>query len=89
MIKASVERAMLPGPSKLLVQFEIDEYHFQQWKFNRYGNSNRLNMNTVDPVGEALHLLREYYLDWRNFPAVEKVKVELVDDTTPLLPPVN
>ena len=89
MIKASVQRVMFPGPSKLLVQFEIDEYHFQQWKFRRYGNADRLNLNTIDSVGEALHLIREYYLDSRNFSAIEKVKVELIDNATPLLPPVN
>ena len=48
MIKASVERNMFLGPSKLLVQFEIDEHHFQQWKLKRYGNADRLNLNTFE-----------------------------------------
>lgn len=74
---------------RILFRFAVDEFAFREWKENRYGNASPLvSLNAIDPVGEALHLLREFYLDQAGSPrSVEKVEVELVDPPARSLPP--
>jgi len=88
-MEVSTERCIL-GRS-LIVTFKIDERKWRDFFLDEYGPHALGHMpslfNSVDPVGEMLHLLREFYLSESKDPSkVRKVKVEIVEPITPILP---
>jgi len=50
-----------PFNRSLTVVFQVDELEFTDWKMQRYRN-RELRLSGIDPVGETLHLLREFHL---------------------------
>ena len=98
-MKVSLEHD--PFNRSMTVVFQVDELEFTDWKMQRYGN-RELRVNNIDPVGEALHLLREFYLYKKGKPIMEfynarhvrhgsievvPVDVSVIDNSTPFLPP--
>jgi len=90
-----------PFNRSLTVVFQVDGLEFRDWKMWRYRNREP-RLNSIDPVGEALHLLREFYLYKKGKPPmefynarhvrhdsieVEPVDVNVIDNPTPSLPP--
>jgi len=59
-----------PFNRSLTVVFQVDELEFIDWKVQRYRNWET-RLNNIDPVGEALHLLREFYLYKKKKPPME------------------
>jgi hypothetical protein len=94
-MKVTVSRDYLAALSSpcLDVTFSVDMREFQEWKFRRYGNAEVFPLNNIDPVGEALHLLREFYLSQRQGNWRERGLMDIVEaivevcDTSKLLPP--
>jgi hypothetical protein len=78
------------------VTFAISEYRWKEFLYDRYGSaayshpSVDHNLRSNDPVGSMLRLLREFYL-WEStvHSRVQKVNVETVEPTTPILPPAT
>jgi hypothetical protein len=87
-MKVTVNRDYLaPHCSRYMdITFSIDIYEFQTWKLQRYGNAEAFRLNSIDQVGEALHLLREFYLSRRRSVNIVEAIVE-VCNTSKLLPP--
>jgi hypothetical protein len=91
-MKVTVSRDYLAALSSpcLDVTFSVNMHEFQKWKFQRYGNAEVFPLNNIDPVGEALHLLREFYLSQqqreRGLMDIVEAIVE-VCDTSKSLPP--
>ena len=96
-MKVTVSRDCLADPSGrcMEITFSVDMREFQKWKFQRYGNAEVCRLNTIDPVGEALHLLREFYLSRRQGNWSERGLMDIVEaivevcDTSKSLPPVS
>jgi hypothetical protein len=81
--------------------FQVDELEFTDWKMRRYRN-RELRLSGIDPVGETLHLLREFRLYKKGKPVMEfynarhvrhdsievvPVDVTVIDDSPRSLPP--
>ena len=89
-MEVSTERCT-PGRS-FIVTFKIDKRKWRDFFLDEYGtHAPRQSLfNSVDPVGEMLHLLREFYLSESEDPSrIQKVNVETVEFTTPILPPTT
>lgn len=87
-MKVTVSRDYLaPHCSRYMdITFSVDIHEFQIWKLQRYGNAEAFRLNSIDQVGEALHLLREFYLSQRSSINIVEAIVE-VCDRSKLLPP--
>lgn len=87
-MKVTINRDYLaPHCSRYMdITFSVDIHEFHKWKLQRYGNAEAFRLNGIDPVGEALHLLREFYLSQRSSANIVEVVVE-VCDTSKSLPP--
>ena len=87
-MKVTVGRDYLaPHCSRCMdITFSVDIHEFQKWKLQRYGNAEAFRLNGIDPVGEALHLLREFYLSQRSSANIVEAIVK-VCDTSKSLPP--
>lgn len=78
------------------VTFVISEHRWKEFLYDRYGSATYghpsvdHNLRSNDPVGSMLLLLREFYL-WEStvHSRVQKVNVETVEPTTPILPPAT
>jgi hypothetical protein len=94
-MKVTVSRDYLaPHCSRYMdITFSVDIHEFQKWKLQRYGNAEAFRLNSIDPVGEALHLLREFYLSQRQGNWSERGLMNIVEaivevcDTSKSLPP--
>jgi len=91
-MEVSTEHCILSR--SLIVTFKIDERKWRDFFLDEYGTHTPRHMqslfNSVDPVGEMLHLLREFYLSESKDPSrIQKVNVETVEFTTPILPPTT
>lgn len=91
-MEVSTEHCILSR--SLIVTFKIDERKWRDFFLDEYGTHTPRHMqslfNSVDPVGEMLHLLREFYLSESKDPSrIQKVNVETVEPITPILPPAT
>jgi hypothetical protein len=91
-MEVSTERCILSR--SLIVTFKIDERKWRDFFLDEYGPHALRHMpslfDSVDPVGEMLHLLREFYLSESKDPSrIQKVNVETVEPATPILPPAT
>jgi hypothetical protein len=94
-MKVTVNRDYLADPFGrcMEIAFSVNIHEFQEWKFQRYGNAEVFPLNSIDPIGEALHLLREFYLSQRQGNWRERGLMDIVEaivevrDTGKSLPP--
>jgi len=78
------------------VTFAISKHRWREFLYDRYGSATYshpsvdYNLRSNDPVGSVLLLLQEFYL-WEStvHSRVQKVNVETVEPTTPILPPCH
>ncbi len=78
------------------VTFAISEHRWREFLYDRYGSATYShpsvdhNLRSNNPVGSMLLLLREFYL-WEStvHSRVQKVNVETVEPTTPILSPAT
>jgi hypothetical protein len=75
---------------KINITFSFSEHKWQDFIFSRYGIRSRLaGFNRIDPVGEAIYQIRDFYLWLKGAAPVQKVTVDVIEDPQPQLPPAT